>query len=240
MSNIIVNEMTEDINVIGRREAFWEQEDVFSISNKAWISGVIEEEFVFSHEAWSEKYYKTQVKVVRLSGIEDHIPIILTESLMNDIPKGSQIGKYVEIGGYIRSVYKMDNNRNRHLRVFLFAKIINIYECEEELEQPNANYIYLEGRISRDVLYIPDFYGKKMSEFMLKVPRIGTNFETIPCIVWGKKAKSSSKLKNGDRIFLYGRIQSRQYLKKSLTEPEQEESKTVYEVFIKNMKKIEN
>ena len=59
----------------------------------------------------------------------------------------------------------------------------------------------------------------------------------IPSIVWGRNAKFAKNLKVGDRIQMWGRVQSRVYDKKirrwySI-------KKTAYEVSVSKIKKVE-
>ncbi|HOS70790.1 MAG TPA: single-stranded DNA-binding protein, partial [Bacillota bacterium] len=55
----------------------------------------------------------------------------------------------------------------------------------------------------------------------------------IPCIAWGRNARYSENLKVGDRIRIWGRIQSRDYQKK-ISEDEVI-TRTAYEVSISKM-----
>lgn len=64
-------------------------------------AGGIEEKLEFSHQAMFERFYKTRVKVIRASGIEDVVPIIVSESLIGD--KTTIVGKFVEIAGQLRT-----------------------------------------------------------------------------------------------------------------------------------------
>lgn len=59
----------------------------------------------------------------------------------------------------------------------------------------------------------------------------------IPCIAWGRNAVYSGTLEVGDKIAVCGRIQSRQYKKKS--EDGQVCVKTAYEVSILQMEPLE-
>ena len=122
-------------NVIVRREAISGNEKLFSEFNKVWVSGIIEEEFEFSHEVLWEKFYRTRVIVTRLSGTDDFVPIVVSDFLMTNILKKTLKGKYVEAGGQFRSFNKMGEDGRKHLDLYLFVTAINIYDNEEELEE---------------------------------------------------------------------------------------------------------
>ena len=54
-------------------------------NNNVFVSGRIEDEFEYSHETNWEKFYRTRVIVKRLSGVEDYIPIIVSDLLLGRI-----------------------------------------------------------------------------------------------------------------------------------------------------------
>ena len=59
----------------------------------------------------------------------------------------------------------------------------------------------------------------------------------IPSIVWGRNAKFARNLNVGDRIQIWGRIQSRFYEKK--IDEETTVKKVAYEVSVSKIKKVE-
>ena len=66
-------------NVITRQEENSTTENLFNEFNKVFVSGKIEEEFEYSHEVLWEKFYRTKVRVERVSGTEDLVPIIVSD-----------------------------------------------------------------------------------------------------------------------------------------------------------------
>ena len=69
-------------NVITRQEGNSTTENLFNEFNKVFVSGKIEAEFEYSHEVLWEKFYRTRVRVKRLSGTEDLVPIIVSDLLI--------------------------------------------------------------------------------------------------------------------------------------------------------------
>jgi single-stranded DNA-binding protein len=68
---------------------------------------------------------------------------------------------------------------------------------------------------------------------LLAVNRPYNKSDYIPCIAWGRNARYSENLKVGDRIRIWGRIQSRNYQKK--VSEEEVITRTAYEVSISKM-----
>ena len=84
--------------------------------------------------------------------------------------------------------------------------------------------IFVKSRIYREIPL-----GRKITDILLAVNE--KNFihsDYLPCICWFQTAKEVSKLKIGDRIKLYGNIQSREYQKKK--EDGTVEIRTAYEI----------
>ena len=70
-------------------------------NNQAIIIGTIEDEFVFNHEIYAEKFYTFTVKVPRLSGASDNVRVMVSERLIMD---GEYcIGDMIEVTGQFRS-----------------------------------------------------------------------------------------------------------------------------------------
>lgn len=230
-------------NVIIRQEAILGNENIFSKFNKAWVSGIIEEEFEYSHESCRKKFYKTRVRVKRLYGsTEDSVPIVVSDLLMSNIPEGALKGKYVEVGGQFRSYNKLGEDGRKHVNLFLFATTINVYESEEDFKDvANANLIYLDGYICKPPLFRTTPLGKHITELIIAVHR---NYERstdyIPCITWKGMAQYASKLEVGNRIELYGRVQSRKYFKRFSPKSEAGEYRTAYEISIMKMIRVED
>jgi len=227
-------------NVIIRREESSGSEQIFSEFNKVWVSGIIEDDFEYSHEYLWEKFYKTRVKVKRLSGNEDFIPIIVPDIYLGNMLESSQKGKYVEVGGQLRSSKKWEDGKS-HLDMFLFARSINICESEDELEDvANANLIYLDGFICKSPLYRETPLGKEITDLLVAVNRKYNKSDYIHCIAWGRTAQFTGEMEVGDRIQLYGRVQSREYFKSFSPGSKEGEWKTAYEISIMRLLKVED
>lgn len=178
-------------------------------NNQVNIIGTVDSEFEFSHEVYGEGFYKFTVVVPRLSDNEDIIPVTISERLVdinNDI-----IGKLVDISGQFRSYNRHTEGRNR-LILTVFAREISFVESEEVKRNPN--YIFLDGYICKEPLFRTTPFGREITDMLVAVNRPYNKSDYIPCICWGRNARYAEKFNVGDRIKIWGRIQSRQYQKR--------------------------
>lgn len=229
-------------NVITRQEENSGTERLFSEFNKVFVSGRIEAEFEYSHEVLWEKFYRTRVRVERLSGTEDLVPIMVSDLMIGkEMLKKSLEGKWVEVAGQFRSYNKLGEDGRRHLELFLFVTAINIYEDEDELEEiTNANLIYLDGYLCKPPVFRKTPLGRQITDLMIAVNRSYGKSDYIPCIAWGRIAQWVSEFEVGNRVKLYGRVQSREYLKRYSNDSEAGEYRNAYEISVMRMQKVED
>jgi len=195
---------------------------IFFKNNKVSLSGTVTKEFTFSHELYGEKFYKGELRVQRLSGRYDNIPLMISEK---ELPSMQVIGKPVEVRGVFKS-YNLRDSEGRHLILYVHVKDFKVCDQVEELE--DDNYIFLDGYICRNVIFRKTPLGREICDVLLAVNRAMGKSDYIPCIAWGTDAKNVSLLQVGDRIRVYGRIQSRTYEKEIGTG--EKVSKEAYEV----------
>jgi single-stranded DNA-binding protein len=101
----------------------------------------------------------------------------------------------------------------------------------------NPNQIYLDGFICKKPVFRTTPFGREITDMLLAVNRPYNKSDYIPCIAWGRNARYSENMKVGDRIKIWGRIQSRNYQKK--ISEEQVITRTAYEVSISKMEVYE-
>ena len=227
-------------NVITRQEENSPNKKLFSEFNKVFVSGRIETELEFSHEILWEKFYRTRIRVERLSGTEDLVPIIVSDLLIGKMRINSSLeGKWVEVAGQFRSHNKMGDDGRKHLELFLFVTAINIYEDEDELEEiTNANLIYLDGYLCKKPVFRKTPLGRQITDLLVAVNRPYGKSDYIPCIAWGRVAQWASELEVGNRVKLYGRIQSREYFKRFSANSDTGEYRNAYESSVMRMQKV--
>ena len=202
-------------------------------NNQVEIMGRIASEFVFSHQVFGEGFYLVDVLVKRLSDSEDCIPVMISERLM-DITQ-DYIGEYIHVIGQFRSYNRHEEKRNR-LVLSVFAREISF--VEEEDESMKTNQIFLDGYICKPPVYRKTPLGREIADLLLAVNRPYGKSDYIPCICWGRNARFASNLEVGSRLKIFGRIQSREYMKR-LSE-EQSERKVAYEISVSRIEVVEN
>lgn len=175
-------------------------------NNKVYFMGEIVSEATFSHEVYGEGFYELFVKVMRLSGQADILPVTISERLIqgNDL----KIGSVICALGQFRSYNKLENGRSR-LMLTVFVR-----ELAEETAGRNPNSIVLSGYICKQPVYRTTPFNREIADLLLAVNRAYNKSDYIPCIAWGRNARFVQNLKVGDRIALSGRIQSREYQKR--------------------------
>lgn len=202
------------------------ERDMRETNNSAYISGVIAEEFCYSHEVCGEKFYTSIVDVERKSGVIDKVPIMVSERLVD--VKEDWSGERVYIYGQFRSFNKHDGNRN-HLILSLFAR--EFYEINDSKYDDNS--IELEGFICKEPIYRDTPNKREICDILLAVNRPYGKSDYIPCICWGRNARFASGLEVGTRLKVHGRIQSREYFKE-ISEG-YSERRTAYEVSLSRL-----
>jgi len=190
----------------------------------------------FSHEMYGEKFYVFDLEVPRLSSSIDILPITISERLLFNLE--FKLDEYVIIEGQLRSYNRFVESNNK-LILTIFAREIHIpdeFELENMLKKPNE--IYLDGYICKKPVYRITPFGREIADILLAVNRPYNKSDYIPCIAWGRNARFCENLQVGDHINLWGRIQSRDYQKK--TSSGEVESRVAYEVSLSKLEYIEN
>lgn len=200
-------------------------------NNRESILGEIVSEFRFSHEVFGEGFYIVDVAVSRLSDMYDTIPLMVSERLV-DVTQNLK-GKLVEASGQFRSYNRHEGTKNK-LVLSIFVREWQI--VEENLEAGKTNQIFLDGFICKAPVYRKTPLGREISDLLIAVNRPYGKSDYIPCIAWGRNARFASTFEVGGRIQIWGRVQSRDYVKK-LSE-EETEKHTAYEVSVSKLEYV--
>ena len=200
-------------------------------NNRVSIIGDIVSDFRFSHEVFGEGFYIIDVSVNRLSDMTDIIPLMVSERLVD--VKQSYIGQLVEATGQFRSYNKHDGIRNK-LVLSIFVRDWQL--IEENQESGKTNQIFLDGFICKSPIYRKTPLGREISDLLIAVNRPYGKSDYIPCIAWGRNARFASSFEVGKRIQVWGRVQSRDYVKK-INETDTEKH-TAYEVSVSKLEYV--
>ena len=182
-------------------------------NNQVSIMGKIISGFTFSHEVFGEGFYMMDVSVQRLSDSSDVVPVMVSERLI-DVTQDYD-GEYIQI--------------------YVFAREVNF--VEEEGDKVKSNQIFLDGYICKTPVYRRTPLGREISDLLLAVNRPYGKSDYIPCICWGRNARFTAGFEVGGHVQVWGRIQSREYVKK--LDEETTEKRIAYEVSVSKLELIE-
>ncbi len=194
-------------------------------SNRVSLTGEIVSDGTFSHEVYGEGFYEFLVRVMRLSGQADILPITVSERLIekDELFKGKRIC----VSGQFRSYNKIENGKSR----LMLTVFVREFLPEEEGRNPNG--ILLSGYICKPPVYRTTPFNREIADVLVAVNRAYNKSDYIPCIAWGRNARFVKNLCVGEKIAISGRIQSREYQKK-LSETETRVM-TAYEVSVSKL-----
>lgn len=198
-------------------------------TNRAYICGEIESDPKFSHEERGEKFYEMTVKVPRLSGQTDNIPVTISERLVN--PDTLRGGGSICAVGQFRSYNKIIDGKARLFLTFFVRELL------DEPTSKNPNQIVLAGYICKPPVYRITPLNREIADLLIAVNRSYNKSDYIPAIAWGRNANFVDKLEVGDRIVISGRIQSREYQKVINNGIE---NRTAYEVSISSLYAVDS
>lgn len=170
--------------------------------NQVEISGVFMG-VEFSHETHKEKFYTGYISTKRFSGVEDVIPITISERLLDEV---AQTGQKCTVVGEFRSYNKREEGKNRCI-LSVFVKSIEAPKEEDE------NTIQVEGYICKSSPVRTTPQGRRICDIVVATNRTSGKSDYLPMIVWGDRAEYISVFSIGTPVSVLGRIQSRVYQK---------------------------
>lgn len=173
------------------------------MNNSINIIGKITKDVEVAYMYNKEVFYKTEISVKRLGNVFDVLPLTIPESLIFE----DMSGKTVRIYGSIRTQNKKEENHNK-LFLYVFVEEIELISGYDDY-----NRVELNGFICKTPIYRTTPGGREISDTIIAVNRPYGKSDYIPCIFWGRNAKSVKELSVGDEISLSGRLQSRTYIK---------------------------
>ena len=201
-------------------------------NNQVSIIGKVVSGFTFSHEVFGEGFYMVELSVKRLSDSSDRIPVMISERLI-DVAQDYQ-GEYIQVEGQFWSYNRHEEKKNR-LVLSVFAREVSF--VEEADDKVRSNQIFLDGFVCKPTVYRKTPLGREIADMLIAVNRPYGKSDYIPCICWGRNARFASGFEVGSRVQIWGRIQSREYMKR--LEGELTERRTAYEVSISKLELAE-
>ena len=201
-------------------------------NNQVTIMGEVVSEFSFSHEVYGEGFYLVDVAVSRLSDSVDYIPLMVSERLV-DVTQ-NYIGETILVNGQFRSYNRHEEKKNR----LVLSVFVREWEFVDYIEdEVKSNQIYLDGYICKEPIYRKTPLGREIADLLVAVNRSYGKSDYIPCICWGRNARYASGFEVGSHVEVFGRIQSREYLKK--IGEDETERRIAYEVSVSKLECME-
>ena len=197
-------------------------------NNQVSIMGKVASGFTFSHQVYGEGFYLVDVLVKRLSDSEDRIPLMVSERLV-DVTQDYD-GEYIMVQGQFRSYNRHEEKKNRLVLSVFVRELTFVEEADDSIK---TNQIFLDGYICKPPVYRKTPLGREIADLLLAVNRPYGKSDYIPCICWGRNARYASAFEVGGHVLIWGRIQSREYIKK-LGENETEK-RVAYEVSVSKL-----
>ncbi len=198
-------------------------------NNKLHLQGVVTQELVFSHEVCGEGFYETFLKIGRLSGQVDIIPITISERLIEK--HNIKVGDEIAVVGQFRSYNKILGEKSKLVLTAFVREVV-------ELSRENPNEIQLTGYICKQPIYRVTPFKREICDTLVAVNRAYGKSDYIPCILWGRNARYTNDLAIGKKLTLWGRVQSRKYMK--IMADGREEERVAYEVSVSKIEVYRN
>ena len=188
--------------------------------NRALLRGTAAADPVWSHETHGVVYDTFPLTVLRLSGSEDTINVIVPREMLEGCPVTA--GMPVEVEGEVRS-FNNKSGTGSKLVITLHAKSL----------RPGVT---LAGVLCKPPVLRRTPLGREICDLMLAVNRKYGRADYLPCISWGALARCCGELEVGDGVRLEGRLQSRAYTKLENGESRQ---RTAFEVSVMRLEGVE-
>jgi len=201
-----------------------------NINNVVTLEGTVVRGAEYSHEIYGESFYTVLLQVKRDSGTDDVLPVLISDRLCSEELRH---GTILFVRGEYRSYNKHTENSNK-LILSVFAREIEINRTEK---CNNLNEAVFTGYICKPPVYRKTPLGREIADIMFVVNRSYGKSDYIPLICWGRNARFISELKVGKKLQIWGRIQSREYVKKLYKT--ESEVRTVYEVSVSRLELTE-
>ena len=140
-----------------------------------------------------------------LGGAPEHVPLTIPGRNLAFMPNE---GERLSVWGQLRT-YNRHTEQGTHLCVTVFAKGIEPLG-EEEMPQ---NEVSLSGYLCKPAVFRTTPFLREIGDMLIACNRSFNKSDYLPCIAWGRNARTVSELPVGSRLYIQGRIQSRRYQK---------------------------
>lgn len=194
-------------------------------NNEVMLEGEVVSAPVFNRAVFGEGFFMLDLQIQRRSGCADILPVLISESLLDR--SINYRGQYLWLRGELRSHREYVEERY-HLALVVFAQEVQVIAASDRSAWPNR--IYLNGSVCKPPRYRQTPSGQEITELLVAVSRSYAKNDYLPCICWSYNARRAAAFTAGDQVKIWGRVQSRRYLKK--LEENRTERHVTYEVSV--------
>ena len=184
--------------------------------NNAVIAGEICTEPT-EYDCNGENFYSFNLSVKRKSGTADILPVNISKILLNNIKAGDKVC----LEGQIRTYNRIIDGKSKLIIVFFAQEVLPYTQ--------DGNEVNLHGYICKPPQFRITPLNREICDVLVAVNRERNYSDYIPCIVWGRTARLVGELNTGAEVCLVGRLQSREYDKKT---EKGVETRVAYEVSV--------
>lgn len=194
------------------------------------LVGNVKEDPEFYYDSRKESFYRFELVIDRLSGVQDVIPVVVPENMVTASGSPIKAGERIKVIGTYKSYNRPKDDGRFKLILEVYAHTI------EATDEVYTNSIKMNGYLCKigEVRKTPN--GRVICDMTVAVNRARHKSDYIPAITWSGLAENASKYELGSLLAVEGRIQSRVYNK--TLEDGTTESRTAYEVSVNNLTKL--
>lgn len=185
-------------------------------NNNAVLAGEVVTEPT-NYDCCEETFCSFNLSVKRASGTADILTVNISKILVGNI----KVGDKIRLEGQVRTYNRIIDGKSKLIIVF-FAQEVTEYEKD-------VNEVELCGYICKTPVFRITPRSREICDALVAVNRERNYSDYIPCIIWGRTARLVSELNTGAQVRLSGRLQSREYEKKTDSGVE---IRTAYEVSV--------
>lgn len=173
--------------------------------NRVTLTGEAVREPDFSHSRGGEDFFTFPLRCRRLSGTEDVLNVVVSRTVLEktDIRAGCRLSLEGEVRSY-------NNRSGSGSRLVVTVRAVRVAPARGD---GDGNLVRLTGNLCRRPVYRHTPLGREITDLLLAVNRRSGRADFLPCVTWGGMARRAACWETGERVRLWGRLQSRPYLK---------------------------
>lgn len=181
--------------------------------NHVALTGVLVGAPQYVGERYGERMYDGYVKVKRLSGTFDLLPVHMGEYVLARRLDKLEAGTPVRLEGELRN-YKREDSPFPKSRLGVFVRKMLILAEKSQESDTDENTVQLEGVVMRAPVYRVTPFGREICDLAIRVERGHGKYTCVSLIAWGAMAGWAGLLEVGERVVGEGRMQARRYDKR--------------------------